>query len=224
MQRSSGSGIHQGPGGAPTAGAGSDGGLELALAPRELFSELVGEAVSETRAAASPEAAIYLVELLVGRLDQAPLVRDAEDQPTLGESLLRARLEREAARRAALLRDVGDLTLFTAGFFSDHLERGIMSLDYYRSVGRAAYADLSSCVALRARQPVWPSLFRELAENFAQFVDVLAEVGSLARQDSSKELLRLYERYLRTGSERARARLARKGISTPRPGAAESVQ
>lgn len=204
--------------------AGSGGTLNLALAPRELFSELVGEALSETRAAPSPEAAIYLVELLVGRLDRAPLVREAEDQPTLGESLLRARLEQQGARRAALLRDVGDLTLFTAGFFADHLERGAMSLDYYRSVGRAAYADLSSCMAARAPQPVWPALFRELAENFAQFVDVLAEVGSLARQDSPKELLRLYERYLRTGSARDRARLARKGISTPPPGSAERPQ
>jgi len=46
-------------------------------------------------------------------------------------------------------------------------------------------------------------------------VDVLAEVGDRTRFGGSEDLLRLYERYVRTGSPRDRGRLLRRGQVPP---------
>ena len=57
----------------------------------------------------------------------------------------------------------------------------------------------------------WGAVFAELAEKFREFVDVLAEIrdsGSAAALD----VLRLYEVWLRTGSQRAARLLREHGI------------
>jgi len=183
--------------------------------PRELFAELVEASLAEVGANPSPAAVIYLVDLLVGRM-RAPEPTDPEATPTLGESLLLARLERGPAR-AGMLRDLGDRSLFVAGFFGESLHRGPVGVGYYRDIGCAAYADLSRTLAARTQQPVWPGLFRELAERFEEFVDLLSAVGSRARTDGPIALLRLYDRFVRTGSSRDRAELLRRGLVPPSP-------
>jgi len=161
----------------------------------------------------SPEAVLYLVDLLVGRV-RAAEPGDPESTPTLGETLLKARLERGPVR-AGMMRDLGDHSLFVAGFFGESLGRGAVGVSYYQDIGCAAYADLSRTLAARTKQPVWPRLFRELAERFGDFVELLAAVGTRSRTDGPMALLRLYDRYLRTGSGRDRAALLRHGLVPP---------
>jgi hypothetical protein len=55
-------------------------------------------------------------------------------------------------------------------------------------------------------------LFSELAEKFTLFADVLTEVSESACLASSKDILRLYERWLRTGSRHAETLLRKAGI------------
>jgi len=52
----------------------------------------------------------------------------------------------------------------------------------------------------------------ELADNFVRFVDVLSEVSERASLGSNADLLRLYERWLRTGSPRSGQLLAERGV------------
>ena len=54
-------------------------------------------------------------------------------------------------------------------------------------------------------------VFGELAEKFVPVVDVLSDISDRSRS-SNRDVLRLYERWLRTGSERDRNLLARKGL------------
>ena len=177
--------------------------------PREVFAEFLAGAAADGRAA-SPLVLGYLADLLSEHV-RAPASRrrEAGGEPTLAESLLRARLERGAARLRCM-RALGDRALFVAGFFGDSLARGLADLDYYEEIGRSAYEDVAG--ALEAR---WSSLFRELARRWVTLVDVLAEVGDRARLHRSPDLLRLYERCLLTGSPRDRGRLARLGHVPP---------
>ena len=55
-------------------------------------------------------------------------------------------------------------------------------------------------------------IFRELSEQFTNFVDVLAEVGEQATPQSAVDILRLYELWTLTGSQRAARRLQCLGI------------
>ena len=109
--------------------------------------------------------------------------------------------------RNALLRRVGDTSLFVAGFLGDGFARKLIDVDYYIDMGGAAYGRLSDSVRGTRDGRAFGAVFAELAVKFGEFVDVLAEI-----RDSGKaaaiDVLRLYELWLRTGSRRA-ARLLR---------------
>ena len=55
-------------------------------------------------------------------------------------------------------------------------------------------------------------LYLELAGKFGSFVEVLAEVSDKTLQKSEKDILRLYELWIRTRSERAAKALQEAGI------------
>ncbi len=148
----------------------------------------------------------YLVDLLEGHL-RTPA---AGTHDTLAESLLSARLE-DGALRLSRMRAVGDRALFVSGFFGESLTRGLVGPDYYRDIGRAAYGDLSAWLSRRLDEASWGGLYRELAERFADLTLVLATVGDRTRVTGDDDLLALYERWLATGSESVRRRLARQG-------------
>jgi hypothetical protein len=178
---------------------------------RELFAELLSGAAEQLGAQPSPLASSYLLELLEERLRRpGGMGRAREGERGLGEALLEARQER-GARRVEKLRALGDRALFVAGVFGESLCRNLVDIDYYGQIGRAAYADVSLSLAVHTREATWPGLFRELAEDFPTFVDLLAEVGDRTRARQA-DLLRVYDRYVRTGSERDRRRLVRRGV------------
>lgn len=56
------------------------------------------------------------------------------------------------------------------------------------------------------------ALFGELSAKFIRFVDVLNEVSEASALTNNLSLLRLYEKWLRTGSERSAAKLREKGV------------
>lgn len=199
-------------------GTGSDAAETALIAwttPRAVFAELVASVLGETRVRPSPMAIAYLIELLDSRVrTAAPAAEGASDEATLAEDLLAARLQAGVARLRRL-RDLGDRALFIAGFFGDSLSRSVVDIDYYGDVGRAAYANLAESLARQVREKAWTGLYIELSQRFDDFVDVLAEVGDRTRSGGSEDLLRLYERYLRTGSLRDRGRLLRRGQVPP---------
>jgi hypothetical protein len=55
-------------------------------------------------------------------------------------------------------------------------------------------------------------VFEELAAKFPALVDVLTEVSERAGLTSNADLLRLYEKWLKTGSRRSAELLASRGI------------
>jgi hypothetical protein len=192
-------------------------------APRALFAELVAGALGETRLEASPMAVAYLIELLDSRIAEPPPSEAEVEEVTLAESLLAARLRR-GSERVLRLRRLGDRALFVAGWFGDSLSRRVVGIDYYRDVGRVAYAQLADSLAQQISERSWPGLYHELAERFGDFVEVLAEVGDRTRSSRSEDLLRLYEHYVRTGSARDRRRLLRAGQVPPDRSALRSWQ
>ena len=69
-------------------------------------------------------------------------------------------------------------------------------------------------------------VFAELADKFVGFVDVLSEVSERASCSSNADLLRLYERWLKTGSRRSGQLLVERGVvpnASARPAASSSA-
>ena len=168
----------------------------------EYFKELVEGALAHQRIAAGELTSFYVVNLLTGFLQ-----RPAEEDETPLAFRLAEALDAAGMRQRANLKQIGDLSLFTSGFFADSLRRKLVDVDYYVSIGGTAYTALS-----RNETDTFSPVFAELADNFIRFVDVLSEVSERASLCSNGDLLRLYERWLRTGSPRSGQRLAERGV------------
>ncbi len=126
-------------------------------------------------------------------------------------------------QRNHALQRLGDVSLFVAGFFAQSFARRLVDIDYHIAMGGRAYGCLADNVRGTARGRALAGIFAELASKFQRFVDVLNEVAEMAHTHSDQDILRLYEIWLKTGSPRARAILARLGVE-PTAGAASSFQ
>lgn len=109
------------------------------------------------------------------------------------------------------LQRVGDVSLFVAGFLGEGLASKLVGVDYYVSMGGAAYGTLARNIRGSVRGRAVGDVFDELAEKFADFVDVLADIRDAART-SHTDVLRLYENWQKTGSRRAARILRSLGI------------
>jgi hypothetical protein len=172
----------------------------------EYFKELVDGALEHQGIVAGELTAFYVVQLLAGYLQR----RDAESAGTGDEPLafqLARALESGGIRQRMSLRQIGDASLFISGFFSDSLTRKLVDVDYYVSIGGVAYNALS-----RDESDTFSPVFAELADKFVTFVDVLTEVSERSACASNQDLLRLYERWLKTGSRRSGQLLVERGV------------
>lgn len=181
--------------------------LVHAQTPVEFFKEQVEAACERQRLRPQPLTSYYVVSLLSDfiHLDRAaggdPL---ASDEP-LGIKLLRA-LQTGGSLQRLGLKQVGDASLFISGFYSDSLRRSLVDVDYYVSLGGYAYRSLVT--SDNSLSPI----FAELSDKFVEFVDVLSDVSARTSLTNDADLLRLYEKWVRTGSRRNGDLLAERGL------------
>ena len=171
--------------------------------PTEFFRDLVESAMQNQHVSAHELTCFYVVNLLAGFVHAD--AHAGADQP-LGPRLARALQTAGAAQRDGL-RSVGDQSLFISGFFADSLNRSLVDVDYYIQLGECAYRSLA-----RRGDRTLGDVFDELSDKFTTFVDVLGEVSERTSLSSNGDVLRLYEKWLRTGSRRSGDLLAARGI------------
>jgi hypothetical protein len=175
--------------------------------PAEYFKDLVESALTRQHLRANDLTSYYLVDLLCRFMRPDRRIPFYDDT---GEPLalrLRRALESGGMEQRARLRNLGDFSLFTSGFFSDSLNRRCVDVDYYVSMGEYAYGSLS-----RRDTDALGAVFTDLARKFVAYMDVLADISERTGAGGSTDVLRLYERWLRTGSARDGQRLVDQGL------------
>ena len=183
--------------------------------PMEFFREQLEKAMEHQKVSTSAFTEYYLVNLLSACVHgELPPSEPGFDETPLAVLYVRA-VQASRGERTRLLRMMGDTALFVSGFFADSLSRGLVDLGYYKTMGGQAYARLSLEDSGRG---VGSTVFSELADRFGEFADVLAEVSEMSQLSTNKSVLRLYERWVQTGSRRAAALLAERGIAPILPG------
>jgi hypothetical protein len=105
------------------------------------------------------------------------------------------------------LKEVGDTTLYVAGFFADSLQRKLVGVDYYMDLGQAAYHEL----ARRLQASSVAEIYAELSGKFPRFVEVLMEVRRHVAF-ASQDVVHLYEEWVRTRSAWVESRLRALGV------------
>ena len=168
------------------------------------FQEAVSSAIRNQGIEASEMTEFYVVNLL------ADFAHTPPSDEALALKVCRG-LQEGASSRMQKLREVGDTSLFVSGFFPDSLNRSLIDVDYYIGMGELAYGHLAHAGAA-SRGALWREVFAELADNFKRFVAVLAEISSDSAVGSPANILRLYEKYLKTGSESVLEKLRRRGF------------
>jgi hypothetical protein len=171
--------------------------------PVEYFKELVEGALEHQGLVANELTAYYVVQMLTGFMERRDM--NQADEP-LGIRLARA-LDCSGTEQRVSLKQIGDVSLFVSGFFADSLRGKLVDVDYYASIGGVAYHALS-----RHEADAFSPVFAELAQKFIAFVDVLSEVSERSACTSNTDLLRLYERWLKTGSRRSGQLLVERGV------------
>jgi hypothetical protein len=181
------------------------------------FYEAVEEAMRLQRVDATDGATRYLVGLLGDFVHPDHRAGEALDRPLtlLFDEALHAP---DAAERFQRLRIIGDGVLYGCGFFGDHFEARGVDAKYLRGLGTRAYDEAGSMLRRLPSDgppPRGPDLFAELADNFDAFVAVLADIADssvAACLESSRGLLKAYERWLKTGSDRLATALTSRGM------------
>jgi len=178
--------------------------VTLAASVDEFFHEVVTDALSAVDLDASEPAGWYLVGLL-GEFTTARLT----DEP-LGMKLAAA--AESPAAHVRTLKEVGDTSLYVAGFFAESLTRSLVDVDYYVGLGQTAYARLAR--SLGTKKSIG-EVYEELAAKFPQFVDVLAQVRrrvTIAEVNATGDIGRLYDIWLRTRDEWVEKKLRQAGL------------
>jgi hypothetical protein len=180
------------------------------------FRDQLITALERQRVSTSAFTESYLVHLLAAfvRGQHLPGREPGFDETPLAFLYARA-LQAARFERAVLLRATADTALFVAGFFANSLPGGDGDIRYYASVGGRAYAHLGR--EHEREDPAGTSVFNELAGRFLRFVDVLAEISERTRLSTPLSVVKLYERWMATGSPRAAALLAEQGIAPVAP-------
>ncbi len=176
------------------------------LTPIEHFKGLVTEAIQNQHVAADETTEFYLSRLLADFVDSSKLTTEP-----LAITYVKA-LEADYQLAAQLLKELGDMSLFTSGFFSDSLTRKVMDVDYYIAMGALSYDRLAAMHKGTAQEDPLGTLFSELAFKFKAFVEVLSEVSERCQLTSNTDILRIYERWLKTKSARTEGLLRELGI------------
>jgi hypothetical protein len=160
--------------------------LDLSASLETFFHDVVDDAMRKKHVEATEAAEYYLVSLLTDYAKPDARSCEALERPlTL---LLDEALHAPGQERFERLRVLGDGVLYVSGFFAPHLETRGVEVRYVTSLGARAY------------------------DSAGKMLTAVAEKLSLAAAPSSVGILKMYERWLKTGSESLGSELLEHGV------------
>lgn len=191
---------------------------------REFFHDALQSAFAKQRLTVEDQTEHYVVNLLTlfarseALYERTPTGTRLKPLAVMLSEALEAPSSQDRQRG---LQRIGDVSLFIAGFFAHSFARKLIDIDYHIAMGGRAYGTLAVAHA-RGPRRVLGAVFAELAEKFQPLVDALNELAETAYRHSDRDILRLYEIWLKTGSRRSYQILGRLGVH-PTTGARAKV-
>jgi len=181
---------------------------------REFFRDNLHSALERQHLAVEDQTEHYVVNLLTlfaradALYDQTPQGPRLKPLSVMLSEALEAPTSSDRNRG---LQRLGDVSLFVAGFFAQGFATRLIDIDYHIAMGGRAYGALAQATA-RGRGRVLAAVFAELSAKFQPMVDALNEVSESSCAQTDRDILRLYEIWLKTGSPRCYAQLKRLGV------------
>ena len=172
--------------------------------PSEFFKERVRVALTNNNLTLDNEVEFYLVTLLCNFIKpQEALDLQRLDTP-LALFLKEALESSDSYQQQERFKVLGDLSLYVSGYFQESFNRKTIDIDYYIAIGSSAYQKVATLSA--------QGLYRKLATNFPQLIEVVSEVAMIPDQDKPVDILATYDRWTRSNSKRLLKVLQELGI------------
>lgn len=187
--------------------------IELFGDARAWFYERLTGCMASRGVKAEPGTVFYLVELLA---NLGTTSRHDRGRPLA--LLLADASGATGAERLRRFRELGDEALYVGGFFADHLEHRGVSADYVNRLGASAYETASRLATRSATEATRADVYRELASLFSPLTKVLDDVRESTALRTPQDIVRLYDKFRRTGSPRIAERLGAEGLYPTTPG------
>ena len=181
---------------------------------REFFKDALHGALEKQHVAVEDQTEHYVVNVLTLFARSEALYEQGPDGTRLKPLVVMLSEALEAPSsgdRNRGLQRLGDVSLFVAGFFAQSFARKLIDIDYHIAMGGRAYGTLAETLT-RGKGRVLGNVFAELSRKFQPMVDALNELSETAYAHSDKDILRLYELWLKTGSRRCYSILKRLGV------------
>lgn len=180
--------------------------IDLSSSLTQYFRDIVEGAIRAHGYETTDAAETYLVALLADYARPDALTAETLCRPlTL---LLEEAMQSPGAARFERLRILGDGVLYVTGFFGDHFDTRGVARSYVNALGARAYDAAAGMLNAMAAAPHTDAqrcdVFRELSEKFPMFVELFSRIADGIQVNSARSdraMLRLYERWLRTGSQ-----------------------
>jgi hypothetical protein len=191
------------------------GGLVTAKSVNEVFKSLLDEALGNLGLEVADTTELYLVNLLSEFIAAEKLFATTEDGRREHEPLAflyHRALQEDRERRIRTLRRLGDLSLYKAGFFAGALREEAVGADYYIQMGGNAYGQVADLTPRSG----FSAVYRELEVKFRRLVEVLEEIAARGLASNGPTgVLKVYESWARTGSDRLERVLVDAGLLPP---------
>jgi len=190
---------------------------------KEFFKDSLHSALAHQHVAVEDQTEHYVVNLLTLFARSEALYESTPEGVRLKPlvvMLCEALEAGGAAERNRSLQRLGDVSLFVAGFFARGFATKLIDIDYHIAMGGRAYGVLSH--TLHGRGRVLAGVFAELSQKFQPMVDALNEVSEGSYRHTDRDILRLYEIWLKTGSARSYRLLQNLGVDPTRAGGSRS--
>lgn len=197
--------------------------LEL-VHPADFFRSKISSAATSLNLQLKDEIEFYLVNLLCEFIQPDQLAVDEIDLLDTPLALIyKKALESSPDMQIKIYKRLGDTSLYIAGYFQDSLNRKTVDASYYITMGSSAYLKISNIIRDRHGEARFTSIYAELAKEFKNLVNLVMEVSEDIPTDAHRNLLAIYERWHRTGSQKLRRILEEQGI-TPIPTSSKTSQ
>jgi hypothetical protein len=196
---------------------GSEPQIQITSNIAAYFEREIIRTAQKQRVTLSPFASQYLAKLLSKFTNvKNYLVESKEAESGSGQYpnlalLWLEGLSQQFPDQLSLMQHLGDVALFTSGFFAERINRSLVDMDYYRAMGGRAY-ERAGKLRETLQSEHMLNVFFELAAGFGEFVDVFAEISEVSLLQTDQSLLKLYEKWLSTRSARIARMLAEKGV------------
>ncbi|MBX2869047.1 MAG: hypothetical protein KTR18_10245 [Acidiferrobacterales bacterium] len=181
------------------------------------FHESLIDLKERRQSEVSDSSLAYLVNLLSRFLHADQLFEWEKEAgfglPTLAFMYGKAMHSPDRNQRISVLRRLGDVALFVAGLFGPGLTRKLAGMNYYIDMGGGAYGMVYNNLEKHRSGTMDPDVFRELSEHFPELVELLDEFAQDTSLRTDRDLLTLYEHWLRNNNPATAARLAAQGVS-----------